>query len=133
MFTSMALASGLAVDVLAVDGGVRLSPGRSLALLYLSSTDSTLFKPDTALALSRQAMLLDEVQSSLFVRTCAFAHLYCDENSSALELMRLAIRLGPENRERYEKDLARMLKCIEEEEAETADSAGEDTDLDGPP
>ena len=93
----------------------------ALALLYLSSKDSTLFMPDSALVLTRKAILLDEVRSAAFVRTCAFAHFYCDEDASAVELMRLAIRLGPEDRERYEADLAKMLKWIEVEGAAGTD------------
>ncbi len=94
----------------------------ALALLYLSSKDSALFMPDSALVLTRKAILLDDVRSSAFVRTCAFAHLYCDEGVAAVELMRLAIRLGPEDRGRYEMDLSKMLECIEDDSAETPEA-----------
>ena len=86
----------------------------SLALLYLSDSDSALYRPEVALSLSRRAMLADGMADPFYVRTCAYAHFHCDEDAAAVELMRLAIRLESEYSETYEKDLTRMLKWIEE-------------------
>jgi rhomboid protease GluP len=79
-----------------------------IAHLRLFPTDSTLYSPAAAYYLAKAAVAQDSSQTPELLRTFAEAQDRCGRRDEAIATMRAALKLDPEARAEFEKELAAM-------------------------